>query len=331
MERKRLALANITVSRTAIRLAKRYGYLPYMVQRYIDMLGVDEAEKLLRANEEPYLRAIRCNDYLIDCDKLVERLSEKGIVLEPIPYTRTGFAVKMGSDKIGFLHEYMLGYYYIQDPASMLPVESLDPRPNETILDGAAAPGGKATQIQQYTKDESLLVAVDVSRERMRALRSHLARMGFYNAILIRTDLRRLPDALGVQLFDKILLDAPCSGEGIVRRDPSRKTSRTLDDLLFLSDLQYELSTASYSMLKQGGIFVYSTCSIGVEENEFVIDRLLRRFPDLEPLEQTIPGVAGIDEYRGIKFDPRLKKCRRLYPHIHNTEGFFICKIKKKD
>ena len=329
MEEKRQKIFKVPISGLAIELAKKYGYLPYMVQRYIDMLGESEAEELLKANERPPLRALRCNDYLIDCDVLVERLAKKGVLLKHVPYTRTGFLVLRGGDKVGFLHEYMLGYYYIQDPASMLPVESLDPQPGEIILDGAAAPGGKATQIQQYTKDKSLLVAVDVSRNRMKALRSHLARMGFYNTVLVRTDLKRLPSMLGMGRFDRVLLDAPCSGEGVIRRDPSRKTSRTLDDLLFLSDLQYELAVASYNLLRRGGILVYSTCSIGVEENEYVIDRLLHRFTDLKPMKQFIPGEDGMVNYHGVSFDARLRNCKRLYPHKHGTEGFFICKLRK--
>jgi len=330
MQLVREALARVQVSEKAFELAERYGYLPYMVQRYIDMLGFYGARELLEANEKPLRKAIRCNDFLINCSTLEKRLAAKGVILEPITYTRTGYLVREGAGKIGFLHEYLLGYYYIQDPASMLPVETLEPEPGEKILDGAAAPGGKATQIQQYTRDKSLLVAVDISRRRMRSLRSHMARMGFYNTVLIRTDLRRLPEALQKPFFDRVLLDAPCSGEGVIRRDPSRKKSRGLEDLLFLSDLQYELAVTAYKMLRPGGVLVYSTCSIGVEENEYVIDRLLHRFGGLQPMKQQIPGDEGITRYRNISFDDRIKLCKRLYPHKHDTEGFFICKLAKE-
>lgn len=319
----------VRVSREALRLAERYGYLPYMVERYINIFGdLAEVVEFLEANEEPMPETFRCNSHLIDCGELVERLESKGFTVERIPFTSHGFEALESPISLGATHEYLMGYYYIQDPASMLPVQVLDPRPGEFIIDMAAAPGGKATQILQVTGDQARLLAVDSSKTRLRALRSHMQRMGFRNYVAVRLDARRLPEGL---IADRILLDAPCSGEGVIRKDPSRKTSRTLQDLIFLSDLQASLLDSALNHVKPGGVVVYATCSVGVEENEYVVNSILEKRGDftVEPID-SIPGAPGVTEYMHVRFDSSLKRCRRLYPHLHGTEGFTICLLRKR-
>ena len=317
----------IRPTQKAVELAHRYGYRPWIVERYLRMLPEEEVYSLLEANERPLEKSIRCNDYLIECRELERRLEEKDVTLKKIPFTRHGYYVESSGDKIGYLHEYMLGYYYIQGPASMIPVEVLDPRPGEDILDAAAAPGGKSTQILQLTKDKARLLAVDKNRKRVKSLRSHLSRMGFNNYIIVRMDALKLPPNY---LFDRILLDAPCSGEGIIRKDPSRKKSRTIDDLKYLSSLQIKMLSHISRLVREGGVVVYSTCTIGVEENEYVLTKALERNPCLEPVETKAPGSRGITSYSGVEFDERLERCKRILPHQLNTEGFFICMLERR-
>ncbi len=319
---------SVRPSREAVRLAEKYGYLPYITERYILLLGsVEEAVQLLEANEEPLPETIRCNHCRIDCRKLAERLAEKGTVLARIPFTPYGYEVVESRISVGATHEYLMGYYYVQDPASMLPVEALAPRPGELIVDMAAAPGGKATQILQDTCDRARLLAVDISRLRLRALRSHMQRMGFTNYVALRADARKLPEGLGA---DRVLLDAPCSGEGVIRKDPSRKRSRTLADILYLSRLQRELLRRALEIVKPGGLVVYATCSTAVEENEYVVSSVVERFDDAEVVRlDSIPGAPGVVEYGRVRFPEYVKYCRRLYPHIHGTEGFTICAIRR--
>jgi NOL1/NOP2/sun family putative RNA methylase len=317
----------IRPTQKSVRLAEKYGYSPWIIERYLRILPEEEVLELLETNEKPLKKSIRCNDYLIDCNKLRERLEEKGVSLNKISFTKHGYYVESGEDKIGYLHEYMLGYYYIQGPASMIPVEVLNPKPNEDVLDAAAAPGGKSTQILQYTKDQARLLAIDKNRNRIRSLRSHLSRMGFKNYIIIRMNILELPL---VYQFDKILLDAPCSGEGIIRKDPSRKKSRTIEDLRYLSSLQIDMVSHLSRLIKEDGVMVYSTCTIGVEENEYVLSKALERNPCLEPVETNAPGSKGLTSYSEVEFDPRLKRCKRILPHKLDTEGFFICKLRRK-
>ncbi|MEB2836573.1 MAG: RsmB/NOP family class I SAM-dependent RNA methyltransferase [Desulfurococcales archaeon] len=317
----------IRPSREARRLAERYGYLAYMVERYIELLGVEETKELLEANEEPLPETIRCNDYIIDCRELAHRLEAKGFELKPLHLAPHGLVVARQPISIGATLEYLQGFYYIQDPASMLVAYEIEPRPRETVLDMAAAPGGKATQILQLSRDQVFLVAVDISRRRMRSLRSNINRMRFRNYILIRGDSRKLNLHRTV---DKVLLDAPSSGEGIIRKDPTRKRSRSLEDILSLSALQADMLSAAVNYVKEGGVIVYSACTLAPEEGEAVISYVLERHPDVEVVPLSIPHSPGVDEYFGVKFNGSVRKCGRLYPHIHGTEGFFICKLIKR-
>jgi len=312
-------------SNQARRLAEKYGYLPYMIERYIYMFG-QEVHELLEANESPLPTTFRCNDFLISCTDLAKRLEEKGFIVEPLRLAPHGYVVLREPISIGATHEYLQGYYYVQGPASMLPVYELEPKPGELILDMAAAPGGKATQILQLSRDKAKLVAVDISRTRLRALRSHLSRMGFKSYIIIRHDSRML-DLRSV--FDKVLLDAPSTGEGIIRKDQSRKKSRSFEDVKAVSLLQAQLLEAALNYARRGGVVVYAACTLAVEEGEAVVDAILSTRDDVKVEPLKIPHVKALDEFYKVKFNSEIRKCGRLLPHIHGTEGFFVCKLRK--
>ena len=308
------------------RLAEKYGYRAYMVARYVEVLGWSGAQLLLEANEKPLTPTIRCNDYLIDCGELEERLEEKGYVLEGLEFPPVGFRVlRRGIGSLGGTHEYLQGYYYIQDAASMSIAYALTPEPSELIVDMAAAPGGKSTQILQLTRDKALLVAVEKSPRRIRSLRSHLQRMRFTRYIVVLGDSLRVPLPTGV---DRVLLDAPSTGEGIIRRDPSRKASRSLSDLSYIHETQYKLLSRAISLVKDGGVIVYSACSLAPEEGEFVIHRVLREHPEVTVEAHGLPATPGVTSYFGVDLDDRVASCGRFWPHIHDTEGFFVCRLR---
>ena len=321
---------SIKPSEIAARIASTRGYSPVLVQKYIEVLGEAEALDLVRWNEKPLPETIRCNDYLAPCSELEERLSQKGFSLARIPWLPHGIEVLEQPVSVGATHEYLQGLYYIQDPGSMTVAYLLDPRPGETIVDMAAAPGGKATQIQQLTWDSSTLVAVDVSRKRMRALRSNMQRMGFKNYVAIRADSRMLPQLAGAGWADRVLLDAPSTGEGIIRKDPSRKSSRSQTDVLLVHYMQLEMLYSAVEIVKPGGLVLYSACSTSPEEGEMVVSRLLTLRSDVEVEDLNPPlGSPGVTEYMGFRLDPRVRRCSRLWPHLHGTEGFFLCAIRR--
>jgi len=317
----------------AAALAEKYGYREYIVARLLAALGdAGEVEALLRWNEKPLPETIRCNDYLIPCERLAERLEQKGFKLTGIPWIPEGLEVVEAPMRVGATHEYLRGYYYIQDPGSMTVAPLLDPRPGELVVDMAAAPGGKASHILQLTRDRARLLAVEANRRRVRALRSNLQRMGFTSYIIMRMDSRllprRMPQLKGA--VDRVMLDAPSSGEGIIRKDPSRKRSRGPEDLYYIHWLQLDMLYTGVELLRPGGLLVYAACSTSPEEGELVISRLLELRGDVEvarlPSRIGSPGLASYP-YAPLRGEAR--DCIRLWPHRHGTEGFFICGLRR--
>ncbi len=317
-----------TYTEDILRLARKYGYEPSIVYRYVETLGYSGAVELLEANEKPLPETIRCNDYLIDCDILKSRLEGKGFKLAKLPIAPHGFEVLKAPISIGATHEYLQGYYYIQDPGSMLVVYILDPKPGELIIDMAAAPGGKATQILQLTRDKARLIAVDISRRRMKALRSHMQRMGFTSYIAVRMDARLLPETIKAE---RVLLDAPSSGEGIIRKDPERRRKGSVEDIRIVHQLQLSLLEKAVRLVSEGGVIVYAACSTAVEEGEYVVHKVLEEHSEIHVVEPDVRFqlARGITYYRGVKLNSEVARCTRLWPHIHGTEGFFICKLLK--
>jgi 16S rRNA C967 or C1407 C5-methylase (RsmB/RsmF family) len=190
----------------------------------------------------------------------------------------------------------------------------------------AAAPGGKSTQILQLTNDKALLIAVEKNRRRIRSLRANLQRMRFSSYILLRADALTLSFP---PVFDRALLDAPSTGEGIIRRDPSRKTSRTIDDLIMVHRLQVKLLKKAVELVKPGGVIVYSACTLAPEEGEMVIDLILKLYDNLTVEPHKLSASPALKTYYNVSFDERVKHCGRFWPHIHDSEGFFVCRLRK--
>ncbi len=299
-----------------------------MIERYIDFLGLDDTLKLLEANEKPLEPSIRVNTLKIQPVELRNRLENKGFKLQTIEWISYGFDVMKETYNLGSLHEYLQGYFYLQNVASMLPAIILDPKPGETVIDMCAAPGGKATHLAQIMNNKGGLILIERNSKRIPALEINLRRMGILNSIVLNLDAINL-QKLNIKA-DKILLDAPCTGEGLIRQDKSRKKSKTQKDIEKLAGIQKKLLNSGLKILKPGGTLLYSTCSIAPEENEFVINDVLQDRLDYSiiPLNNRY-GVSGLTRVLGKVLRKDLKLSQRLYPHIHNTIGFFICLIKK--
>jgi len=315
------------------RIAKIFGYRPYMVQRYVDMLGLEEAYKLLQAFERRPPPAIRCNTLKIDCESLTKRLERLGFGPKPVEWCKDYCfrVVKTPtSPSLGATHEYFKGFYYVyRDIAALLPPLLLDPHPNELVLDMAAAPGGKATHIAQLMKNRGFLVANDKAKTRLPALIENLMRLGIVNTVVTCFDARELPLKLRLR-FDRVLLDAPCSAEGAIMFDPERKRKTSIEDLARLVAREIEMLYAAIEMAKNGGVIVYSTCSIAPEENEYVVNKVIDLRNDVEVIEPRLNvGSEGLTSFRELKFSKDVRKCLRLWPHRHGTEGFFICVLRR--
>ncbi len=299
-----------------------------MLERYIQFLGLDETVKLLKANEQPLIPSIRVNTLKISTLQLKKRLEQKGFELEPIKWVPYGFKVIKETYNLGSSHEFLQGYYYLQNVASMVSVIILDPKPNDTVIDMCAAPGSKATHIAQLMKNEGTLILIDKNKNRIPALETNLRRMGIINSIVLNMDSINL-SKLNVKA-DKILLDAPCTGEGLIRQDSSRKKNRRMKDIEKMASIQKKLLKAGLNALKLGGKLLYCTCSIAPEENELVIHNVLNKLNNFTIIEISENyGVRGLINVFGTRLIDDLKFSQRLYPHIHDTIGFYFCLLKK--
>jgi len=310
-------------------IAHKYGYLPYMIERYLDFLGLDGTLALLNANEQPLIPSIRANTLKIEPAKVKSRLKQKGFELKSIKYIPSGFKVTKSPLNLGSLHEYLQGYYYLQNVASMIPPVILNPSREDIVVDMCAAPGSKSTHLAQIMKNEGKLILIEKNTKRIPALDMNLRRMGVTNSIILNEDAIEL-SRLKIQA-DKILLDAPCTGEGLIIEDPSRKRSKSLKDINKIAIIQRKLLKAGLDALNPGGQLLYSTCSIAPEENELIINQVLQDITNCSIIN--IPfqyGVPGLTRVYGEELMVDLKHSQRIYPHLHETIGFFLCLIKKK-
>ena len=300
------------------------------LKEYLRRLPIIDIELLLEAYEKPLPEGFRVNTLKAEENYVLERLERKGFRTRKIPWARYGYIVEEGGE-LGATLEHMLGLVYMQGPVSMAPVEVLDPHPGEIVLDLCAAPGSKSTQIAQLLEGRGVLVVNDVSYERVKALSSNLQRFGVLNVVLTLMDGRRFP-AWAASLFDKVLVDAPCSSLGVVSKDWGVAKSWRYRTIKRLSHLQLQLLLAGFKSLKPGGILVYATCTLTVEENEAVIDEFLKLREDamLEGFSlRGLRGRSGLTEWEDRVFSSELRKTMRIMPYDNWAEGFYIAKIRK--
>ena len=298
------------------------------------------------------------------------------------PWSKVGLVVFESQVPLGATPEYLAGHYMLQGAASLLPVMALAPRPGETVVDVAAAPGGKTSHLAALMRNKGTLFVNEASPTRLRSVTANLTRLGVTCAVVCNYDGRQLPKVLGKACADRVLLDAPCSGTGVVAKDPAVKSSKSRTDVFKCAHLQKELllaaielccpakkvtgaakkktkktkkrskksgsddddeeeeeeeetaaapapSTSNSDDYDGGGTVVYSTCSIMVEENEAVIDYALRK-RNVKIVDAGLAfGRPALANWREHRFHPSVALARRFYPHAHNLDGFFVCKLQK--
>ena len=296
---------------------------------------IPDSEDFFETVKKPCPISIRCNTLKISPDELKQRLENKGWTLDcPFPDFPEIMLIKnqLQPGELGKAIEHLLGYYYVQELCSMLPPLALNPKSGDIVLDLAAAPGSKTTQIAALMQNQGTIIANDKDIGRVRILAANLERVGASNTIITRHDGVILCEKLKNLRFkfDKILLDLPCSGEGNIRSNPKTYLMWNLRMIQKLSRLQKKLAASSVSLLKQGGTLVYSTCTHTPEENEGVVSFLLERFP-LELVSVSLPLKCrpGIKQWGSDSFNKNIEKACRVYPQDNNTEGFFLAKFIK--
>jgi NOL1/NOP2/sun family putative RNA methylase len=270
-------------------------------------------------------QSLRVNTLRIPEDVLVNRLNSLGVKLSKISWLQNGYFIEHSKFSLGASAEFLLGYYYLQEAAAQLVAEVLDPKPNELVLDCCASPGGKTTQIAQLMQNKGAVIALEKKSHRLLSLRNNLERMGVSNTAVYHMDAVKAVQ-LGIK-FDKILIDAPCSGN--YAGDEKWFSKRTVEDIKRSAQIQRSLINTVLDALKPNGILVYSTCTLEPEENELNMQWLVENYKvKLEPVDVKA-GDPGITEIFGKKLDSSIANCRRFWPHKTGTEGFFIAKVRK--
>ena len=313
-------------------LCTYYSYNEFMIERFMQVFQITEIVEVLEANEVQRPVTIRTNSLKTRRRDLAQALISRGVNLDPVgKWSKVGLVVYSATVPLGATPEYLAGHYILQGASSLLPVMALAPQVNERVLDMASAPGGKTTHIAAIMNNTGMVLANDANKDRCKAVVGNCHRLGITNTVICNYDGRKLPKIMAG--FDRVLLDAPCSGTGVISKDESAKLSKDEQDIHLCSHLQKELILAAVDCLdhksKTGGYLVYSTCSVLPEENENVVDYVLRkRHVKLVPTGLDF-GVEGFTKYREKRYHPSMNLCRRYYPHTHNMDGFFVAKIKK--
>lgn len=310
-----------------------YGYSPYLAEKLFNLFTPREAFAFFEANESPRPVVIRTNTIRTHRRELAQSLINRGVTLEPVgKWSKVGLQIFESQVPLGATPEYLAGQYIIMAASSFLPVMALAPQEHERILDMAAAPGGKTTYIAALMKNTGSIFANDSNKNRTKALIGNIHRLGVKNTIVCNYDAKEFPRVIGG--FDRVLLDAPCSGTGVIAKDPSVKTNKTEKDFMQLPHLQKQLLLCAIDSVdhtsKTGGYVVYSTCSVSIEENEQVVQYALKKRANVKLVETGLTfGVDGFVSYMGKQFDPKMKMAKRFYPHAYNVDGFFVSKFKK--
>lgn len=292
----------------------------WFVKYCFNFLGRSEATAFLEGNVNPPPACVRVNTLKASEENILEKLVAEGVKLERIEPLKHAYKFLGAKQPLREIASFREGLFYVQDKASCFAAEVADPKPEMTVLDVCAAPGAKTTYLAQLMQNRGSICSVDYSMRRMQVWRSEVARVGVEIAEPVIADAcTSLPFALEA---DVVVLDPPCTSTGVFAKQPSAKWRLTPRSIEKMAEIQWRMINNCAERVKADGVLTYSTCSITVEENEIIIERFLKRHPEFALMEITpkigLPGLRGLD------------KCQRLYPHLHESNGFFIAKLLKQ-
>lgn len=288
------------------RLAVRTSHPDWLVTRWIEQYGWDQAVNICEANNEHPDTTVRVNSLKSTRDDLLLQLEKEGFVVEKTVQSEEGIRFKAGGN-VTQSRLFQQGYFTVQDESSMLIAPLLQPEPGMRVLDACAAPGGKATHLAELMNNQGDVVANDIHAHKETYIQESANRLGITILNTIVSDAQDL-DKHAIGLFDRILVDAPCTGFGVIRRKPDLKWAKTKKDIKEIAHLQYRILEKVAPLLKSGGQLVYSTCTLEKEENQDVLDHFLKKQPSFEQL-------AG--------------QTQQILPHDFGADGFFMSKLKK--
>jgi len=303
---------------------EKVGLLTYhptwFVKYCFRLFGRKEALRFLGKAKEIPPTYVRVNTLKGSEEKLLKRIEDDGVILEKVGQLKNAYRLVKSQKLLTRTRSFREGFFYVQDKASCLAAEIANPQAGATVLDVCAAPGAKTTYVAQLMENKGSMYSVDYSKRRMVVWKRETKRMGVKIATPIIVDARKsLPLNLSADL---VILDPPCTSTGAFSKMPSAKWRLTKRSVSGMARVQWEMLGQCAEHVKEGGFLVYSTCSITVEENEMLIEKFLKWHPEFK-LVETSPKV-GLPGMRGQT------ACQRLYPHLHDCNGFFVAKLLKE-
>jgi len=306
-------------------IAIQYSHPLWLVEKWVKHYGVETTLSLCKANNTSPPLIIRTNTLKTTREKLIESLHKEGLSCEPTAYSPEGILVHHPAD-ITRLSSFQKGWFLVQDEAAQLISYLVNPKPGEYLLDLCAAPGGKTTHIAQLMHNKGHIIAIDIRQDNTRLLKENQCRLGIGIIDPFLADATRpLPLLKETRLFDKVLLDIPCSGLGILRRHPDGKWRKSLATIAKLKKTQGEIIQIASQYVKLGGLMVYSTCTLNSEENELMIEQFLSRprndFMVENPLPDLPPHCYPLITAQGYL---------QTFPHRDFMDGFFGVRLRKK-
>jgi 16S rRNA (cytosine967-C5)-methyltransferase len=304
------------------RLAVATSHPRWLVKRWVEQYGLTETKRMCETNLLPPKQTARVNTARITVEEAMDKLKQEG--MEVVRGEVAAEAIQAKKGNLAHTEAFRCGWITIQDESSMLVARALGPREHERVLDSCAAPGGKSTHIAELMNNTGQVICADIHEHKVDLIEENAKRLRLTNISARALDSRRLGEVFERETFDKILVDAPCSGFGVIRRKPDIKYAKTEADIPSLAELQFEILRAVAPLLKKGGTLVYSTCTIDREENEAVIARFLDDHPEFSPdetMKQRLPE----------KVQPYVCNGQlHLLPHYFGSDGFFIASLRKK-
>lgn len=308
--------------------------IPSLFAERFSSLVSQAPSEALSACLAPVQKSLRVNTHKISISQFQQIAREHHWELSPIPWEPAGFFIDREDKQLplGKTGEHFAGLFYLQEASSMLPARVLSPGEGDIVLDMAAAPGSKTTQMSNIMHHKGIIISNDFSVSRTKALATNIERQGCLNVGITTINGKMMADIVP-DTFDKILLDAPCSGEGTAWKDPSFFTRWSLDTIRRSAGLQKSLILSAFDALRYNGEMVYSTCTFAPEENEAVVDFLLRqrRGATLISIVSHPVFSKGLTTWQETTFDPSLSQTVHLFPHQTKTGGFFVAHIKKEE
>jgi 16S rRNA (cytosine1407-C5)-methyltransferase len=296
------------------------------IQQYF---GDDYLKKYIEYFSGEYNPFLRISNLNFDSSKTLKSLNNYKIELEPIKQIENAYKIKSGKEIVGKTLDFILGAYYIQSLSSMIPAIVLNPNESDKVLDMCAAPGSKTTQLAELMNNKGTIIANEISVERLKSLVFNIDKMNLINTAVLHGK-GELLSRYFENYFDKILVDAPCSALGITQKKGEVSNWWNVKKAVGLAEIQYKLLVSAIKACKVGGEVVYSTCTISMEENELVIDKILRSYPiEIVQTQLPIKSNSAFTEFNGKKLDANLNKAHRILPWDIESDGFFVVKLKK--